>query len=338
MPPLIRLTDLGIRLVDREVLEASRAFGANPRQQLFGVQLPLALPNIMAGINQTTMMALSMVVIASMIARGLGYEVLLGINRLEVGRGLLAGLGIVVLAVLFDRITQSMDSACARRPAMSKIEVKSIYKVFGPHPAKWLQAAQGGMSKELLAKSGHTLGLRDISLSIDEGSIYVIMGLSGSGKSTLIRHFNRLIEPSAGQILVDGVDVVSLNKRDLETFRQKKMSMVFQRFGLFPHRTVLENAAYGLAVQGVGRAERERRARDWLEQVGLSGFEQQYPHQLSGGMQQRVGLARALATDAEILLMDEGLFRAGSADPPRDAGPAAAIAGQAEQDHRVHHA
>ena len=159
--------------------------------------------------------------------------------------------------------------------------------------------------EELLAKSGHTLGLRDISLSIDEGSIYVIMGLSGSGKSTLIRHFNRLIEPSAGQILVDGVDVVSLNKRDLETFRQKKMSMVFQRFGLFPHRTVLENAAYGLAVQGVGRAERERRARDWLEQVGLSGFEQQYPHQLSGGMQQRVGLARALATDAEILLMDE---------------------------------
>ncbi len=189
---------------------------------------------------------------------------------------------------------------------MSKIEVKNIYKVFGPHPKKWLEAAQSGMSKEqLLAESGHTLGLRDISLSIEEGSIYVIMGLSGSGKSTLIRHFNRLIEPSAGHILVDGVDVVSLNKRDLETFRQKKMSMVFQRFGLFPHRTVLDNAAYGLAVQGVGRAEREQRAREWLEQVGLSGFEQQYPHQLSGGMQQRVGLARALATDAEILLMDE---------------------------------
>ncbi len=189
---------------------------------------------------------------------------------------------------------------------MSKIEVKNIYKVFGPHPKKWLEAAQSGMSKEqLLAESGHTLGLRDISLSIEEGSIYVIMGLSGSGKSTLIRHFNRLIEPSAGHILVDGVDVVSLNKRDLETFRQKKMSMVFQRFGLFPHRTVLDNAAYGLTVQGVGRAEREKRAREWLDQVGLSGFEQQYPHQLSGGMQQRVGLARALATDAEILLMDE---------------------------------
>ena len=189
---------------------------------------------------------------------------------------------------------------------MSKIEVKNIYKVFGSHPKKWLQAAQNGMSKEqLLAESGHTLGLRDISLSIEEGSIYVIMGLSGSGKSTLIRHFNRLIEPSAGHILVDGVDVVSLNKRDLEVFRQKKMSMVFQRFGLFPHRTVLDNAAYGLTVQGVGKAEREQRARDWLEQVGLSGFENQYPHQLSGGMQQRVGLARALATDAEILLMDE---------------------------------
>ncbi|WP_256985761.1 quaternary amine ABC transporter ATP-binding protein [Bordetella genomosp. 1] len=189
---------------------------------------------------------------------------------------------------------------------MSKIEVKNIYKIFGPHPAKWLDAAQGGISKEdLLSKSGHTLGLRDISLSIDEGSIYVIMGLSGSGKSTLIRHFNRLIEPSAGSILVDGVDVVSLNKRDLETFRQKKMSMVFQRFGLFPHRTVLDNAAYGLTVQGVAKAEREQRARHWLDQVGLSGFEMQYPHQLSGGMQQRVGLARALATDAEILLMDE---------------------------------
>ncbi|CAM5371153.1 betaine/proline/choline family ABC transporter ATP-binding protein [Rhodanobacter lindaniclasticus] len=147
--------------------------------------------------------------------------------------------------------------------------------------------------------------MRDISLSVEEGSIYVIMGLSGSGKSTLIRHFNRLIEPTAGQIVVDGVDVVSTGKRELEQFRQKTMSMVFQRFGLFPHRTVLENAAYGLAVQGVARAQREDKARYWLDQVGLKEFEEQYPDQLSGGMQQRVGLARALATDAEILLMDE---------------------------------
>ena len=189
---------------------------------------------------------------------------------------------------------------------MSKIEVSHIYKIFGPHPERWLKAAQEGMSKEdLLARSGHTLGLRDISLSIDEGSIYVIMGLSGSGKSTLIRHFNRLIEPTSGEIRVDGQNVVELGRRDLAHFRQQKMSMVFQRFGLFPHRTVLDNAAYGLAVQRVPRAQREEKARYWLDQVGLSGFEHQYPHQLSGGMQQRVGLARALATDAEILLMDE---------------------------------
>lgn len=189
---------------------------------------------------------------------------------------------------------------------MSKIEVRNIYKIFGPHPERWLQAARDGVSKEdLLAQSGHTLGLRDISLSIDEGCIHVIMGLSGSGKSTLIRHFNRLIEPTAGEILVDGQNVVDLGRRELAHFRQQKMSMVFQRFGLFPHRSVLDNAAYGLAVQKVPTAQREERARYWLDQVGLTGFEQQYPHQLSGGMQQRVGLARALATDAEILLMDE---------------------------------
>jgi len=189
---------------------------------------------------------------------------------------------------------------------MSKIEVRNIYKIFGPRPEKWLAEAKAGISKEeLLARSGHTLGLRDISLSIDEGSIYVIMGLSGSGKSTLIRHFNRLIEPSDGHILVDGQDVMGLGRRELEQFRQNKMSMVFQRFGLFPHRTVLENAAYGLSVQGIARAKCEEKARHWLEQVGLAGFENQYPSQLSGGMQQRVGLARALATDAEILLMDE---------------------------------
>lgn len=189
---------------------------------------------------------------------------------------------------------------------MSKIEVRNIYKIFGSQPERWLEEARNGVRKdELLAKSGHTLGLRDISLSIDHGSIYVIMGLSGSGKSTLIRHFNRLIEPTAGQILVDDVDVMSLDGKALMQFRQQKISMVFQRFGLFPHRTVLENAAYGLQVQGMGRAAREEKATYWLEQVGLQGFEKQYPHQLSGGMQQRVGLARALATDADILLMDE---------------------------------
>src|SRR5690606_9813248 len=156
---------------------------------------------------------------------------------------------------------------------MAKIEVHNIYKVFGPRPQRWMDAVRQGMSKEeLLERSGHTLGLRDISLSIEEGHIHVIMGLSGSGKSTLIRHFNRLIEPSAGQILVDGIDVMSLGQHELEKFRQQKMSMVFQRFGLMPHRTVLDNAAYGLAVQGIGRAARNERAMHWLDQVGLSGF------------------------------------------------------------------
>ncbi|MBP6019121.1 MAG: glycine betaine/L-proline ABC transporter ATP-binding protein [Burkholderiaceae bacterium] len=189
---------------------------------------------------------------------------------------------------------------------MSKIEVKNIFKIFGPQPQQWMGAVREGISKDdLLGRSGHVLGLRDISLSIEEGSIYVIMGLSGSGKSTLIRHFNRLIEPTSGQIMVDGIDVMSLGKTELEKFRQQKMSMVFQRFGLFPHRTVLENVGYGLKVSGVARAECRERSLHWLEQVGLTGLENQYPHQLSGGMQQRVGLARALATDAEILLMDE---------------------------------
>ena len=189
---------------------------------------------------------------------------------------------------------------------MSKIEVKNIYKIFGKEPKKWLEPVKNGMSKqELLEKSGHTLGLKDISLSIEEGSIYVIMGLSGSGKSTLIRHFNRLIDPTDGQILVDSVDVMSLNKRELQAFRRKTMSMVFQRFGLLPHKTVLDNAAYGLITQKVPKKEAHEKARYWLEQVGLRGFEEQYPNQLSGGMQQRVGLARALATDTDIILMDE---------------------------------
>lgn len=189
---------------------------------------------------------------------------------------------------------------------MSKIEVKNIYKIFGKDPKKWLEPVKNGMSKqELLEKSGHTLGLKNISLSIDEGSIYVIMGLSGSGKSTLIRHFNRLIDPTDGRILVDGVDVMSLNKRELQEFRRKTMSMVFQRFGLLPHKTVLDNAAYGLITQKVPKKEAHEKAKYWLEQVGLAGFEDQYPNQLSGGMQQRVGLARALATDTEIILMDE---------------------------------
>ncbi|MCG9681853.1 glycine betaine/L-proline ABC transporter ATP-binding protein [Vibrio sp. Isolate23] len=186
------------------------------------------------------------------------------------------------------------------------IEISGLYKVFGRKPESVMERVKAGDSKEeVLADTGHTVGLKDINLKINKGEIFVIMGLSGSGKSTLIRHFNRLIDPTEGQILVEGTDVMQLNQKQLEEFRRHKMSMVFQRFGLLPHRTVVENVSYGLEVQGVEKTQRRTKAEQWLETVGLKGYENQYPAQLSGGQQQRVGLARALCTDAEILLMDE---------------------------------
>ena len=186
------------------------------------------------------------------------------------------------------------------------IRIKNLYKIFGKDEKKVLEQVKAGKSKDtILAETGHTVGLSDINLDVYPGEIFVIMGLSGSGKSTLIRHFNRLIEPTAGEIEVAGSDVMQLSSKDLQGFRRNKMSMVFQRFGLMPHRTVLENIGYGLQVQGVKKAERQQKATQWLETVGLDGYANQYPGQLSGGQQQRVGLARALCTDADILLMDE---------------------------------
>ncbi len=186
------------------------------------------------------------------------------------------------------------------------IRVERLHKLFGDRPAAAMDMVRAGRPKqEIMAATGQTLALRNVSLEIDRGGIFVVMGLSGSGKSTLIRHFNRLIEPTEGRILVDDIDVMDLSPDDLEEFRRKRMSMVFQRFGLMPHRTVVENAAYGLKVQGVERKIREAWARQWLRDVGLEGYERRFPAQLSGGEQQRVGLARALATDADILLMDE---------------------------------
>ncbi|EJI1383749.1 MULTISPECIES: quaternary amine ABC transporter ATP-binding protein [Vibrio] len=186
------------------------------------------------------------------------------------------------------------------------IEISGLYKIFGTRPNSVIERVKLGHSKEqVLAETGHTVGLKDINLQIQKGEIFVIMGLSGSGKSTMIRHFNRLIDPTMGQILVEGVDVMQLSNKELEQFRRHKMSMVFQRFGLLPHRTVIDNIAYGLEVQGMSKEARLEKANEWLETVGLTGYEHQYPAQLSGGQQQRVGLARALATDAEILLMDE---------------------------------
>jgi glycine betaine/proline transport system ATP-binding protein len=186
------------------------------------------------------------------------------------------------------------------------IQIKNLYKVFGKKPNSVMDMVKNGVSKDdILQNTSHTVGLKDINLDIKKGQIFVVMGLSGSGKSTLIRHLNRLIDPTEGQILVDGQDIMKLGLKELEIFRKSRMSMVFQRFGLMPHRTVIENVAYGLTVQRVPKKERLEKAQSWLETVGLTGYENQFPSQLSGGQQQRVGLARALCTDADILLMDE---------------------------------
>ena len=189
---------------------------------------------------------------------------------------------------------------------MSKIEINNVYKIFGNNPKSIIPMVKDGASKEdILEKTGHTVGLDNVSLKIEEGETFVCMGLSGSGKSTLIRHLNRLIDPTEGEILVEGTNVLSLNQEKLIEFRRHKMSMVFQRFGLFPHKTVLQNVGYGLEMQGIKDEDRVKVSMEKIESVGLSGFEHQYPSQLSGGMQQRVGLARALATNTDIMLMDE---------------------------------
>ena len=186
------------------------------------------------------------------------------------------------------------------------IEIKDLYKIFGPRGHKFIDAVKGGMSKtELNEKHGHVLGLKNINISMPAGQIQVVMGLSGSGKSTLIRHINRLIDPTAGRVEYEGVDVCQMSKSQLLEFRRHKTAMVFQKFALLPHRTVIENTVYGLEIQGVNKVDAKKRALKWIDRVGLSGFEDHYPNQLSGGMQQRVGLARALTNDADILLMDE---------------------------------
>ena len=189
---------------------------------------------------------------------------------------------------------------------MSKIELKNVYKIFGEDPQSVLPLVQNGATKEeILEETDHTVGLDNVSISVEEGETFVCMGLSGSGKSTLIRHINRLIDPTEGEVLVDGVNVLEFNESELLELRRHKMSMVFQSFGLFPHKTVIQNVAYGLEIQDKPLEERTRISEEQIKAVGLNGFEHQYPSELSGGMQQRVGLARALATNPGILLMDE---------------------------------
>jgi glycine betaine/proline transport system ATP-binding protein len=188
----------------------------------------------------------------------------------------------------------------------NKIVVKNVYKIFGSRAKEALNMVQQSQTKDqVLAQTGCVVGVNDLSLSIGSGEIFVIMGLSGSGKSTLVRHFNRLIDPTSGEILVDGENILTYDMEALRQFRRNKISMVFQSFGLLPHKTVRDNVAYGLKVRGETSDVCNERAQHWITTVGLKGYENKYPHQLSGGMRQRVGLARALAADTDIILMDE---------------------------------
>lgn len=188
----------------------------------------------------------------------------------------------------------------------TKVEVKNLTKIFGKRINKAKELSRQGKDKtQILKETGATIGVDRASFKIYDGEIFVIMGLSGSGKSTLVRMINRLIEPTEGEVLIDGENLMKIDKKELREVRRKKMSMVFQNFGLLPNRTVLENTEYGLEIQGVDKATREQKANEALETVGITGYNDEYPDQLSGGMQQRVGLARALANDPEILLMDE---------------------------------
>lgn len=189
---------------------------------------------------------------------------------------------------------------------MNKLEVKHLTKIFGKRQKQALEMVQQAKSKtEILEKTGATVGVYDVNFEVQTGEIFVIMGLSGSGKSTLIRLLNRLIDPTSGDIYIDGQDVAKMNEEELRDVRRHKLNMVFQNFGLFPHRTILENTEFGLEVRGIDKEERTRLAEQALDNAGLLSFKDQYPDQLSGGMQQRVGLARALANNPDILLMDE---------------------------------
>jgi glycine betaine/proline transport system ATP-binding protein len=189
---------------------------------------------------------------------------------------------------------------------MTDIAIRNVSKIFGSNWKTALAMTRDGVDKAaILAKTGCSVGLDDVSLDIAGSRVFVIMGLSGSGKSTLVRHINRLIEPTSGEILVGGSNVLDLNPKDLRDFRNRRVSMVFQNFGLMPHRTVLQNVIYGQRVRGLSTAEADPIGMKWIETVGLAGYENKMPHQLSGGMKQRVGLARALAADTDVILMDE---------------------------------
>ena len=214
------------------------------------------------------------------------------------------------MAATTDRVSADTDSQLQAEPGGGRqgpiIKVDSVWKVFGRNSERALTLENVEKSKaEIQSELGCVIGLHDVSFEVQRGQTFVIMGLSGSGKSTMVRCLIRLIEPTAGSVLIDGENITAMTDRELMQFRRDKIAMVFQHYGLMPHRNVLENASWGLEVQGTPEAERHARTREVLEMVGLSGWEAAYPRQLSGGMQQRVGLARALVVDTDILLMDE---------------------------------
>jgi glycine betaine/proline transport system ATP-binding protein len=195
------------------------------------------------------------------------------------------------------------DKASALEPTLS---VERLWKVFGPKADKIIGTPEADLPRpELLERTGCTAAVKDISFDVSQGEVFVVMGLSGSGKSTLVRCLTRLIEPTAGNVSIDGNDITNASESKLRELRRNYVSMVFQHFGLLPHRPVIDNVAYGLEIRGVGKSERRAKAGEIVELVGLKGYEASYPDQLSGGMQQRVGLARALASDPSLLLFDE---------------------------------
>lgn len=206
-----------------------------------------------------------------------------------------------------DDANQTLTAAAgANGGAQPYIAVKSVWKVFGRNPERVLSPEHNYKDRDTVqSELGNLVGLREVSFEVSQGETFMIMGLSGSGKSTMVRCLLRLIEPTSGQIIIDGSDITQMSDNELVEFRRRKIAMVFQHYGLMPHRNVLDNASWGLEIQGVGKEERYERTRKTLELVGLGGWENSYPRQLSGGMQQRVGLARALVVDTDILLMDE---------------------------------
>lgn len=198
---------------------------------------------------------------------------------------------------------QETSTAESAEPALS---VRNLWKIFGPRADKVIGTPDAELSRaDLKTKTGNVVGVKDVSFDVAPGEVFVVMGLSGSGKSTLVRLLTRLIEPTAGTICLNGMDLTSASEKQLRDVRRKQVSMVFQHFGLLPHRQVIDNVAYGLEVRGVPKKERREKAAEIVDLVGLTGYEKSYPDQLSGGMQQRVGLARALAGDPEMLLFDE---------------------------------